>query len=227
VAPDRGHTLRSPDLDRADDEAPLAEAARHAEDARSRFEALYERWPSWEIGRPQPAFVELATAGLIRGVVLDAGCGTGENALYLAALGLEVYGIDIAPSAIGMARARASERCCPAARFLVGDALRLETLGISFDTVIDSGLLHALDDDERRLYVESLGRVVAPGGLYHVLGFSHLEPGTSGPRRLHPRELVAALAPGWEQLAVEHARFFTRACAEGARALRGSFRRRG
>jgi SAM-dependent methyltransferase len=222
--------LRSPgspdiDPDPADD-ARVAEAARHAEDARTRFEALYERWPSWEVGRPQPAFVELAAAGLIRGVVLDAGCGTGENALYLGALGLEVYGVDVAPSAIGMARARAIDRGYPAARFVVGDALRLETLGISFDTIIDSGLLHALDDDERRLYVESLGRALAPGGLYHVLCFSHLEPGTSGPRRLHPQELLAAFGAGWELLSVEDARFVTRTHAEGARALRGSFRRR-
>jgi SAM-dependent methyltransferase len=208
-------------------EPRVAEAARHAEDARARFEALYERWPSWEVGHPQPAFVVLAAAGLIRGVVLDAGCGTGENALYLAELGLEVYGVDVAPSAIGMARARASGRGLPAARFLVGDALRLETLGMIFDTIIDSGLLHALDDDERRLYVDSLGRALPPGGLYHVLGFSHLEPGTSGPRRLRPEELLAAFGAGWEPLCVEDARFITRTNAGGARALRGSFRRRG
>lgn len=203
-----------------------AEAARHAEDAFTRFEALYERLPSWEVGRPQPVFVALAAAGQIRGVTLDAGCGTGETALHLASLGLEVYGLDIAPSAIGMARAKALARGYPAARFLVGDALRLEALGLTLDTIIDSGLFHAFCDDERRLYVASLERVLAPGGLLHLLCFSDREPGSAGPRRVSRGELRASFAHGFELLALEDARFETRIHPGGAHALLGSFRRR-
>jgi SAM-dependent methyltransferase len=36
---------------------------------------------AWDIGRPQPAFVRLADEGRLTGRLLDAGCGTGENAL--------------------------------------------------------------------------------------------------------------------------------------------------
>jgi hypothetical protein len=39
-------------------------------------EDLYASPPPWDIGRPQPAFLALATAGAIRGRVLDAGCGS-------------------------------------------------------------------------------------------------------------------------------------------------------
>ena len=46
------------------------------------------------------AFVELAQAGVLRGQVLDVGCGTGEQALMAAGLGLEATGIDAAPAAI-------------------------------------------------------------------------------------------------------------------------------
>lgn len=201
------------------------EAARHAEDARTRFEALYERLPSWEVGRPQPVFIALADAGLIQGVILDAGCGTGETALHLASRGLEVYGLDIAPSAIGMARAKARERGYPPARFLVGDALRLEALGLRLDTILDSGLFHALCDDERRLYVASLERALPPGGLLHLLCFSDREPGSAGPRRVSREELRASFEPGFELLALEDARFETRIHPGGAHALRGSFRR--
>ncbi len=48
------------------------------------FEQMYQGQAPWDTGRPQPAIVKLAEAGQIRGSVLDVGCGTGENVLYLA-----------------------------------------------------------------------------------------------------------------------------------------------
>ena len=51
---------------------------------RERFESAYQETAPWDIPGPQPAIVGLEEAGEIRGSVLDAGCGTGENALYLA-----------------------------------------------------------------------------------------------------------------------------------------------
>ena len=206
---------------------PSDDAAALSEDARVRFEALYERRPTWDVPRPQPAFVALAEAGRILSPVLDAGCGTGENALYLAARGHVVFGVDLVGAAIGLARAKAAARGLPVARFLVGDALRLEDLGLTFATVIDSGLLHAFTDRERELYVASLGVVLRPGGLGHVLCFSDEEPGTDGPRRVTQVELRAAFAPpAWELLEIAPARFLTNVHADGARAWRATVRRR-
>src|SRR6266568_3561076 len=85
------------------------------------FDALYTGTPPWDIGRPQPAFLDLAEAGAVRGRVLDAGCGTGEHALMAAALGLDAMGIDGSPRAIDLARHKAAERGL-AARFLLADA---------------------------------------------------------------------------------------------------------
>ena len=46
----------------------------------SRFDEFYRTsTPPWVIGEPQPAIVELERAGLIRGKVLDVGCGTGDT----------------------------------------------------------------------------------------------------------------------------------------------------
>ena len=105
------------------------------------FDALYTGTPPWDIGRPQPAIVELADGGAIRGRVLDVGCGTGEHALMAAAMGLDATGIDVAAAAIAIAEGKARARGLTA-RFLVHDALALATLREAYETVLDCGLFH-------------------------------------------------------------------------------------
>ena len=170
------------------------------------FDAIYasETPPAWDIGRPQPAFERLAKAGDLVGRVLDAGCGTGEHALLAAALGHEAVGVDLSATAIELAMTKATERGLEA-RFLVADALRLVDLGERFDTVLDCGLFHVLDDVERRRYVDSLAAVVPPGGRFHMLCFSDGQPGDWGPRRVAQDEIRAAFSEGWEVESIEPA----------------------
>ena len=160
------------------------------------FDVMYASTPPWDIGRPQPAFVALAESGALRGRVLDVGCGTGEHALMAAALGLDATGVDSAPTAIAKAEAKAEERGLRA-RFLVADALELAALGESFDTVLDCGLFHVFDDDDRPRFVESLAAAVPPGGRYHMLCFSDRQPGEWGPRRVGQDEIRASFSAGW------------------------------
>ena len=162
------------------------------------WDAVYlaEEAPPWDIGRPQPAFERLADRGLLSGRVLDAGCGTGEHALLAAAHGADAVGVDISPRAIGQARRKAAERGLPA-RFEVADALHLGSLGLTFDTVTDSGLFHVFDNPQRAQYVTSLGSVLRSGGSYYLMCFSDSQPGDWGPRRVRRDELVAAFSDGW------------------------------
>jgi SAM-dependent methyltransferase len=153
----------------------------------------------WDIGRPQPAFLRLADDGLLAGLVLDAGCGTGEHTLLAASAGADAVGADISPLAIGRAREKAAERGVKA-RFEVADALNLPALGLTFDTVIDSGLFHVFDDDGRARYVESLASVLRPGGTCYLMCFSDRQPGNLGPRRVTQDELRAAFGDGWTVL---------------------------
>lgn len=147
------------------------------------FENAYRQGtPPWDIGRPQPEVVRLADDGEIVGDVLDAGCGTGENALHLAARGRRVLGVDASPCAVERARAKAAARGIPAA-FLVADALDLAALRRRFETVLDCGLFHVLERDDRRRYAQSLCEVLSPGGTLHLLCFSDVEPLGSTP---HP-----------------------------------------
>jgi len=152
------------------------------------FEQAYEGTPPWDIGRHQPAFEALADAGEIVAPVLDAGCGTGENALFLAARSFEVVGVDAVEAAVAAARTKAAARGLTAA-FLVHDALDLGDLRRRFATVIDSGLFHTFSDEERVRFARSLAAVLAPGGRYYVLCFSEFQTGSGGPRRVTQAEL--------------------------------------
>ena len=165
-------------------------------DRAEEFDAYYAGTPPWDIGRPQQAFARLTEAGELHGRVLDVGCGTGEHALMAAGLGLDTTGVDVAPAAIAIARRKAEERGRPV-RFLVGDALDLAALGTAFDTVLDCGLFHIFDDDDRARYVASLAAAVRPGGRYHMLCFSDRQPGDWGPRRVRTDEITASFANGW------------------------------
>jgi len=150
----------------------------------------------WDIGRPQPAFVRLAEAGELEGALLDAGCGTGEHTILAALHGARALGVDVSARAIETARRKAGERGSEA-KFQVLDALHLDTLGETFDTVIDSGLFHVFDDAARVQYVTALHAALHLGGHLHLMCFSDRQPGEWGPRRITEGELRAAFGSGW------------------------------
>jgi SAM-dependent methyltransferase len=170
---------------------------------RTAFEDFYARPAPWDIGKPRGLFT--AIADRVTGSVLDAGCGTGDNALFFAAQGHRVVGIDFVEEAIRRARAKAAERGL-AAEFLVKDATKLTGWSEQFGNVIDCGLFHVFSDDDRRRYVEGLSHVLKPGGLLFLMCFSNEEPGTEGPRRVSRQELYDAFADGWEVESLQPAR---------------------
>jgi len=174
---------------------------------RSTFESAYAGQAPWDIGRPQSTFTDVADQ--IAGSILDAGCGTGENALFFANLGRKVTGIDFLDEPINRAKRKAAERGL-AATFLVMDALALKDLPEVFDSAIDSGLFHVFSDEDRRGYVDGLASVLKPGGRLFLLCFSDEEPGTQGPRRVSRKELEDAFADGWQIESIEPSRFEVR-----------------
>ena len=187
--------------------------------------SYYDGPPPWDIGQPQPAIVRLASGSGFAGAVLDAGCGTGENALYLASLGCSVLGVDVAETALAIARKKARDRGIEV-EFAVADAFQLERLGRSFATVLDCGLFHTFDGEERPRYVASLAAVTEHDGTLYVLCFSDDGPET-GPHPVSQDELRAAFNPGagWKVAAIEADRVHTRFHANGAPAWFATIRR--
>jgi len=170
---------------------------------RNTFEATYAGQAPWDVGKPQKPFIDVSDR--ITGSLLDAGCGTGDTALFFAGRGCQVTGIDFIEEAINRARRKSTDRGVPAT-FLVMDALTLKDWPERFDGVIDSGLFHVLNDDDRRRYVEGLATVLKPGGRLFLMCFSDEEPGTQGPRRVSKEELHAAFAEGWVIESIEPTR---------------------
>jgi len=99
----------------------------------------------------------------------------------------------------------------------VADAFQLGRLGRTFDTVLDCGLLHTFDDDERSAYVASLASVTERGATLHVLCFGDVGP-DAGPHPVSREELRAAFddAGGWRVAAIRAERCETRFHAAGA-----------
>ncbi len=173
--------------------------------AKERFAAYYAapRAP-WDIGRPQRAFAEAAEA--IRGRVLDSGCGTGDLAIWLAAAGRTVTGVDFLEPPLEVARRKAADRGV-AVTFLRMDACDLGSIPERFDAVTDCGLFHAFDDSGRAAYVRALTVLLEPGARLFLLCFATDEPGTHGPRRVSEQELRDAFREGWVVESIEPARF--------------------
>jgi SAM-dependent methyltransferase len=187
------------------------------------FQSAYEGVPFWEIGRPQEDIMRLHARGGFKGEVLDLGCGTGHNAIYLASQGLSVHGVDCVEVAIERARANA-ERVGSKATFEVMDVLNWEKPGKKYDTLLDSALFHIFSDEDRVNYAKTLANLVKVRGTLHILCFSDQEPGTDGPRRIGERELIDLFnMKGWLVEEIAEARYETNQHPDGARAWLATF----
>jgi SAM-dependent methyltransferase len=162
--------------------------------AHAGFTEIYAGNPPWDIGRPQAPFIPIADQ--VTSLLLDAGCGTGNTALFFAARGHRVIGIDFVEQAIRRAQAKAAERGL-SVEFLVKDAMTLGDWDERFASVIDGGLFHIYSGDDRRHYVQGLAHVVNPGGRLFLFCFSDEEPAAPG-GGVSRQDLYDAFPDGWE-----------------------------
>lgn len=150
----------------------------------------------WDIGEAQPGVIEFEQRGRIRGSVLDAGCGTGENGIFLASRGYQVTAVDASSAAVEIATERAG---CAGIEFAVADATRLIGFEDRFDTVLDSALFHTLNADSRRRYAAALHRSARPGAWLDMLCFAAVPGGMPEPLSVREEAVHEVLGEaGWK-----------------------------
>ncbi|BBX94507.1 class I SAM-dependent methyltransferase [Mycolicibacterium boenickei] len=155
--------------------------------------------PPWSIGEPQPELARVIEQGKVHGEVLDSGCGHAALSLALAAQGYTVVGLDASATAVAEAAATAAERGLTTATFAQADMTDFGGYDGRFDTVLDSGLLHALPIDGRQAYVRAIHRASAPGAALFILAFAARPFGDSapGPSGFTADELRDTVATCW------------------------------
>ena len=189
--------------------------SRFGSDPRAFFDLVYGDIPPWDVGGPQPAMSALLAAYPPLNLILDVGCGSGDLAISLAQLGLQVTGIDFVEAAITQAREKAGALPPEVANLLdfqVADALQPSLLRRQFGSVVDSGFLHLLDSQECDRFVEDLELTLLPGGRYYLLAFAVEFPMPNLPRQVTAEELRArfTLEKGWNILDIRSAEFLSR-----------------
>src|SRR5208337_1624040 len=145
------------------------------------------------------------------GRALDIGCGRGDNAIMLAINGCDVTGIDIVEDAINDAKAKAIKHHVKV-NFVVENVLQMDRFftEAEFDIVIDSGLFHAMTDEERPVFARQIHRILKPGGKYFMLCFSDKEPEGYGPRRISKAEINRTFTPLFKITYIKDSAFYSR-----------------
>lgn len=149
------------------------------------WEAFYRQYAPdrlpWERGKPDTNLVELVEKDLVeKGNVLDVCSGLGTQGIYLAEQGFEVYGIDISPTAIDIAKTRC-ERKGLICNLTIGDAVKLEYPDEFFTLVFDRGCFHSIRQERRAEFIRGVYRVLKKNGKYHMTCFSY----KNGPAQNH------------------------------------------
>ena len=188
------------------------------------FHMLYRFYVPWDIGQVQPAIAELEKSGQISGRVLDVGCGWGATTLFLAEKGYHVQGIDLVPSAIEKARSKALKKGLRDL-FFVHDVFSLNTQGEQYDTVLDVGLFHTLNDRDRCRFPAAISSVMRDQGKFFILCFSDLHNNYIGPRRISRDILRDTFSSGWEIQGISPTHYYARFPRKGAKAWLVSLRK--
>ncbi len=159
----------------------------------------------WDTGRPDTYLVRTVSRWPVRrGTVLDVGCGTGTNTIWLARQGFDAIGLDISARAVEIARER-SAAAGVSCRFLEDDFLRCPIEAGSCLFVFDRGCFHAAAGGEgRAAFARRVASCLQEDGLWlSLVGNADDRVQDKGPPRLTAREITMAVEPVFKILDME------------------------
>ena len=175
-----------------------------------RFKKRYKTGDTpWDLGKPDFNLIEVVTTRFIQPCkALDIGCGTGDNAIWLAKHNFDVTGSDLSEIAIEQAEQKstiAGVKC----RWLAADFLKKQIPGIPFGFVFDRGCFHSYKtDNERKRFAQKVSAHLAKDGLWlSIVGSADDPPRDHGPPQLTAREIVISVEPYFEILSLTSGHF--------------------
>lgn len=150
----------------------------------------------WNFGTAGHKLIELVVSGAIKkgDKILDIGSGPGNESVFLAKRGCVVTGVDINANAIKLAKKLANLQGVNV-NFLQRDALDLKLKNKSFDVVNDTFVFHHFEKSVRDQYAKEINRVLKPGGVFVLRGFSCKMSTGTGPFRLTGNEILESFMP--------------------------------
>ena len=149
----------------------------------------------WDSGVPSQQLKNFLSEGKVKpGRVLELGCGTGTNAIFLAQLGFDVTAVDLSKTALKTAREKAAAANVEI-NFVEGDVTALPDLSGPFPFVFDRGTYHVVRKMNLPGFQKTLSEVVEPSGHYLVLAgnANTLAPSDQGPPVVQAREITAEI----------------------------------
>lgn len=176
----------------------------------NRFEERYRSGDTpWDHGMVDHNLVDVVSSNGIRPCrVLDIGCGSGENAIWLAQQGFDVVACDVSPTAIQQAKDKL-QAVGAAVRFLAADFITDPIPDAPFGLVFDRGCLHSMDDEgQRKGFVEKVSALLEEHGLWlSLVGNADEGEREIGPPQLTASELVSIVEPHFEILSLRSGHF--------------------
>lgn len=103
--------------------------------------------------------------------LLEVGCGTGANIWFLSREGFDAHGIDGSSTAISIAEKRLTSEGLKA-HLIVGDIIRLPFPDNYFDAVCDVECLYANNEENTKIILKEINRILQPGGKFYSRTFS-------------------------------------------------------
>lgn len=170
---------------------------------RQRWNARYlEGEQPWDTQQTPPEVVGFWQSAKLphHGLALDLGCGPGTNVRFLARLGLNTVGVEIAAPALATARRRlmaAEPYLRTHTSFICADVCLLPFRGLGAVYILDVGCFHSLPAEVRSHYVRGVLDNLAPGGYYQLYAFDKSGDGQeqSSPGGLDIGEVATRFTP--------------------------------